>query len=362
MSNYTCTHCGRVLEPGEEYIFDEEYYCKDCLDEVTTTCDCCGRRIYTENDEGDSRLSLCDRCYRDFYTACDRCGRLVRNEDAYYLDEEDDTPYCHSCYESFSYIHHYHYKPDPIFYGDGDRFFGVELEVDCGGESSSNAKKILDIANESGDHLYCKHDGSLDQGFELVTHSMSLDFHAEQMSWQKILNCLKEMGYRSHQTSTAGLHIHVNRTSLGCNYQEQEETIARILYLVEKFWEELVKFSRRTIPQLNRWAARYGFKESPQDILKCAKGGYGRYACVNLCNEQTVEFRIFRGTLKYNSILAALQLVDKLCSVAFSLSDEEIRYLSWTSFVAGCTQPELIQYLKERRLYINEPVEAEQEV
>lgn len=98
MSNHTCIHCGRVLESGEEYIFDEEHYCKDCLDEVTTTCDCCGRRIYTENDEGDSYRSLCDRCYRDFYTACDRCGRLVRNEDAYYLDEEDDTPYCHSCY------------------------------------------------------------------------------------------------------------------------------------------------------------------------------------------------------------------------------------------------------------------------
>ena len=191
---------------------------------------------------------------------------------------------------------------------------------------------------------------------------MSLDFHAEQMPWQKILNCLKEMGYRSHQTSTAGLHIHVNRTSLGCNYQEQEETIARILYLVEKFWEELVKFSRRSLAQLDRWAARYGFKESPQDILKCAKGGYGRYACVNLCNDSTIEFRIFRGTLKYNSILAALQLVDKLCSVAFSLSDEEIRYLSWTSFVAGCNQPELIQYLKERRLYVNDPVDAEQEV
>ena len=63
MSNHTCIHCGCVLEPGEEYIFDEEYYCKDCLDEVTTICDCCGRRIYTENDEGVRHLSLCSRCY-----------------------------------------------------------------------------------------------------------------------------------------------------------------------------------------------------------------------------------------------------------------------------------------------------------
>ena len=359
MSNHTCIHCGCVLETGEAYHFNDEFYCEDCFDELTTTCDCCGKRIFKEENEGNNHITLCNRCYTNFYTACDRCGRLIPNEDAHYLEDDDDIPYCHSCYEEFSYIHHYHYKPDPIFYGDGSRYFGVELEVDCGGELSSNAKKVLDIANESAWHLYIKHDGSLDDGFELVTHPMTLDYHCTQMPWQKILHCLKEMGYRSHQTSTAGLHIHVNRDSLGYGYQEQEETIARILYLVEKFWQELVVFSRRSIGQLDRWAARYGFKDCPQEILKCAKGGYGRYACINLCNEHTIEFRIFRGTLKYNSIVAALQLVNQLCSVAFVLSDDEIKHLSWTTFVAGCTQPELIQYLKERRLYINEPVESE---
>lgn len=36
--------------------------------------------------------------------------------------------------------------------------------------------------------------------------------------------------------------------------------------------------------------------------------------------------------------------------------------MSWTTFVSGCTQSELVQYLKERRLYVNEPVESEAEV
>ena len=31
------------------------------------------------------------------------------------------------------------------------------------------------------------------------------------------------------------------------------------------------------------------------------------------------------------------------------------------TFVSGCQQPELVQYLKERRLYVNEPVESEEE-
>ena len=100
------------------------------------------------------------------------------------------------------------------------------------------------------------------------------------------------------------------------------------------------------------------------EILEHAKKGVhaGRYTCVNLTNPDTVEFRIFRGTLKTNTIFAALQLVDRVCDAACFLSDEELKALSWTSFAAGCTQPELVKYLKERQLYVNEPVAAEEEV
>jgi len=70
---------------------------------------------------------------------------------------------------------------------------------------------------------------------------------------------------------------------------------------------------------------------------------------------------MFRGTLKSNTIFATLQLLDRICDVAVFLSDEEVQAMAWTTFVSGCTQPELVQYLKERRLYVNEPVESEVE-
>ena len=41
------------------------------------------------------------------------------------------------------------------------------------GEDSDNARRLLAIANQGQPRLYCKHDGSLDDGFELVTHPMS---------------------------------------------------------------------------------------------------------------------------------------------------------------------------------------------
>ena len=122
---------------------------------------------------------------------------------------------------------------------------------------------------------------------------------------------------------------------LTCLEEEQEPAIARILYFVEKHWEELLKFSRRTPRQLERWAARYGYKDRPQEILEHAKKGShaGRYSCVNLENRTTIEFRMFRGTLKLNSLLATLQMVDHICSVALHLSDGACKDLSWTTFV-----------------------------
>ena len=54
MSNHTCVHCGCVLETGEAYHFNDEFYCEDCFDELTTTCDCCGKRIFKEENEGNN--------------------------------------------------------------------------------------------------------------------------------------------------------------------------------------------------------------------------------------------------------------------------------------------------------------------
>ena len=174
----------------------------------------------------------------------------------------------------------------------------------------------------------------------------------------------KKLEYTSHQAGTCGLHVHVNRTAFGNTESAQDAAIARVLFFFEKFWDELLKFSRRTQGQLNQWAARYGYKDQPQEILDHAKSGRhaGRYTAVNLTNADTVEFWMFRGTLKYNTLIATLELLDCIIDAAIYLTDDDLKAMSWSSFMLGCTKPELIQYLKERRLYINEPIESEGEV
>ena len=363
-----CENCGQKIPLTQSVDFEGCTLCQHCFEERTVSCSRCGTRIWTDENAGDEHTPLCQSCYDRHYTSCERCGRIIHQYDAYYEDGDEDTPLCYDCHTRVSRekaIHDYYYKPVPIFRGDGPRYFGVELEIDAGGEDDDSAQQIMEIANgNSLENLYCKHDGSLDDGFELVTHPMTLEYHTKEMPWARVLHEAVSLGYTSHQAGTCGLHVHVNRNAFGDTEEAQDAVIARILYFFEKNWEELLKFSRRTQRQLEHWAARYGYKEQPKELLDHAKkGGHGgRYSCVNLQNADTIEFRIFRGTLKYNTLIATLQLLDRICDVALFMSDDELKAMSWTTFVAGCTQPELVRYLKERRLYVNEPVESEEEV
>ena len=362
-----CDACGKACLPEELTDFDGQFLCPECLRESTVICAHCGDRVWKDDNAGDIRTPLCQSCYDRWYVSCSRCGCIIHESDARYAHGNDEDPLCENCYtrhHASSTIHDYYYRPDPIFYGDGPLYMGVELEIDGAGESDANARRLLNAVNDENEYIYCKHDGSLDDGYEIVTHPMTLAFHQNEMPWKTILQESIDMGYSSHQARTCGLHVHVNRDAFGATDAEQESCIARLLYIFEKFWDELLKFSRRTPRQLERWASRYGYREQPKEILDHAKKGYGngRYTCINLQNEATVEFRMFRGTLKYNTVIATLQLVQRVCDVALCLSDEELKSMSWTTFVTGCTQPELVQYLKERRLYVNDPVDTAEEV
>lgn len=356
-----CSHCGCIMDESEGTELDDELLCDDCVDEHTVTCDHCGERIWVNDSVADDHTSLCQDCFDDHYRRCESCGQLVHDGDVYW---SGDYAYCAHCYDEIdTEIEDYSYKPEPIFYGDGNRFFGVELEVDCGGKDDENARRIKEIANRTEENIYVKSDGSIDDGFELVSHPMSLDYHMNQMPWSDILHEAIRLGYRSHQTSTCGLHVHVNRNSLGETEEEQERTIEKILFFTELHWNELFVFSRRSEYSMNRWAARYGVEKTGKEILdKAKKGSKGRYAAINLCPYKTVEFRLFRGTLKLNTLLATLQMVNAICDVAVSMSERAIADMSWRDFVLRLREPELIQYLKERRLYVNEEINCEEDV
>ena len=164
-----CSHCGALIEDDDYEEVDGAVVCTDCYENHTTTCERCGEVIWTDDSYGDEYTTLCRHCYENHYTRCSCCDALLHEDDAYHLDGYD---YCSECYhdevDRNRSIHDYGYKPEPIFYGDSSRYFGVELEIDGAGKDSDNADELLRIANSGGnsEHIYIKGDGSLDDGME----------------------------------------------------------------------------------------------------------------------------------------------------------------------------------------------------
>ncbi len=107
--------------------------------------------------------------------------------------------------QAYVMFNDYSYKPDPIFRGNGKRYFGVELEIDNGGKDDDNACELLDTANRDCENIYIKTDSSLSDGLEIVTHPMTLDYHLNSMPWEDICDMALKLGYMSHKTKTSGI-------------------------------------------------------------------------------------------------------------------------------------------------------------
>lgn len=215
-----CEVCEREMTADEAEYVNDTLLCAGCMETETVLCRCCGERILRRYAVDGN---LCEQCVDDHYTYCSGCGALVYNDDVYYTDDNEydrDYPYCDSCYHKYNekVIHDYYYKPDPVFFGDGKLYMGIELEIDDAGEDEEYAGEIYNTANLTTDHLYLKHDGSLYNGFELVSHPMTIEYHKNKMPWSSILSRAIHMGYRSHQTDNCGLHIHINRSAFGDTY------------------------------------------------------------------------------------------------------------------------------------------------
>lgn len=250
--------------------------------------------------------------------------------------------------EDMQVLHNYGYKPDPIFFPRTglNHYFGVEVEYEAArGDYSALQSTIPTVYGHLKNRVYLKSDGSLTCGAEIVTHPCTLKEH-KRADWTGLLQTLSAMGMQSHDGNRAGIHVHINKTGLGYNDAEVERTIARLLYLVnDKFYPQLYKFSRRTDWH---WCKQYvGLHLEDADVTdakllqKLAQArrdnGANRYRCLNFQNNNTVEVRIFRGTLNVDTFYAILELCDALLKFAKTHSIEYLASCTWAQFtqIAG---------------------------
>lgn len=252
-------------------------------------------------------------------------------------------------------IYDYDYKPEPIFYGHDSLFLGIELEVDNGTLTRKFLGELLSTANRlEQQRIFLKSDSTLNSGFEIVSNPMSLDYHMNIMNWRDIFLLLHKNHFESNNTQTCGLHIHVNKSYFGEDVVTQIEHITKAIFFMEKFWSELQTLSRRSINSCDLFSFRFGL-----DIIYTAYEALYQLASnhhyvLNTENEDTVEFRLFKGTIDYANFIAALQLVFNICSFVRNSSNENIKNMMWRDFTDSI-KPKytyLIDYLREYRLYI----------
>jgi hypothetical protein len=305
-----CEPCVKniVEEWGGEHKF---FYCDQCesyedLDESRTY-----------NDD-----RYCDTCYREYVYECDEC-------DLTYWHTDD-----HDCNDVSNLIHEYDYRPRPHFFGEGTYHFGFELEVESRSDSRREGAEY--VIDRLGTHAYLKRDGSLNNGFEIVTHPHTLEEYQKEFNWG-CMTGLGERGYRSWNTRTCGLHVHVSRTAFGV-VEKQADVLKAQGH--ELRFIKLIYDNQRQIERLAGRSSSYARFNDKGKLANRVKYGHqdDRYEAVNSQNSETLEIRVFKGSLKPTRILSAIELVHASVEYTRDLkvsgTNNALKWINFVRFVA----------------------------
>lgn len=260
---------------------------------------------------------------------------------------------------SKTYIHQYNYTPEYIkHFMDYENkrttlLLGAEIEV--GGNKpeidlnnkQSVVKKCIQIMNGSNsdkeDLIYSTYDGTVQ--IEIDTMPCSLEYHRNKMNYKEMFKYLDEQGYKGHDCDTAGLHIHANRDYLGKTKMQQDLVISKILYIIEKFNDNICVIGRRNTDYSQFVGDRC--KEDTVINLFTKYDNTGKKAALNLQHKDTIEFRMFKSTLKYETFLLTLEFVKDIIDFAKSINIEEIEKITWNDLMKTFSK-ELQQYYVDR--------------
>ena len=362
---------------------------KNLVSDYFTRCNDC--REWESDDELSTTYhdeSVCRECrdghyeYSDYYgsyvhcdvsaNALDRDGSevVIHNDDSRFTWDEEEDMYVHTEYAG-NVLGNYHSSKGrfvPIespwtqvnsFYigrrmpasewlgTKYQRYFGVELEIESKhGEPRDHADRLNDVLNkgEKGHRCFFERDGSLSYGFEIITQPMGLDLHAEFWRWTQDKALTK--GLLSHNTSTCGLHVHVTKTGL------TRMQISKMVSFVNH------PDNRQLVETIAR---RYGSNYATIHNKKIATAHFSqssRYEAVNLEPTRTVEFRLFKGTLKYESIMSALEFTNALVNFCNDQSGYGFD-LSTKAFLEFIEKPVIAHDTKFLRAYISNKFESQ---
>lgn len=357
---FLCGKCG-TIHPIEELAEGYETLCKKCFDIHSTACPHCGKRIMRERGFYIFGQVYCKECANNpkLFTECACCGVVLPIDKAKHLEERLLCGYCYQVSTDYKgAILPYHHLYFTAFRGNKDDLhMGVELEIDKGGQLDRHARTIWKTLGQY--NAVMMQDGSLNNGFEIVSAPATYEAHKNEIRWEEAMDKAIDLGYRSHKTTTCGLHVHVDRAYFKPMPRKVYEDKFAMLFGNNADW--IKAFSRRT--SWNYCQIEYGaeqkttVEDAKKGICKAKpyKGASHRVAVNYGTNKPTIEIRVFRGTLKYSTFLATLQFVQMFCDFVKHTDFEDIPTINLAQFVATANEKgftEFISYLEERNISI----------
>jgi hypothetical protein len=237
---------------------------------------------------------------------------------------------------------------------------GLELEIEVSDDydKDTRAKVLLDGMSDYKDednirHTYClmEEDGSLDNGFEMVTAYTGLDVHKAQLQYFKN----RTAGLTSHDTSTCGLHVHVCKSSMTTLHAAK-----MVLFINDPDNIGLVKtIARRSDASYSKIKNKKDDKHWLRDSVHSSKDkdeqirrlNADRYEALNFKNDRTIEFRLFKGTLKYETMIACLEFSFACWHFTASASTSELTTSKFLEFIC---MPEHRKDTRFLRAYLKE--------
>lgn len=230
-------------------------------------------------------------------------------------------------------------------------YCGYELEVECTNidERDSLATKMVKLLRDDTDdycYICAEFDGSLgSQGFELVSSYTGLDAH-----WNKIQRLSgKTSGLKSEQSRACGLHVHVSRQYMSLYHCAK---VAALMSLPDN-QEFLEKFARRSANDYCRrknkeeLAAAYAEITASRDARNINRN---RYEVVNFQNKNTVEFRLYKGSLNPTIVMASIEFSK---AVVMYCRNAGLGQLHWTNLVNWIYQRENKRETVRLRTYLH---------
>lgn len=373
MSTEKCSFCSTELSQNSWYQFiGDKISCETCYKTNYKVCRICGKTHLktdmapTEINFRGENISVCKKCADSQFKVCPCCeklhykGDLTKHGNEFYCHEcfiarFDTCPVCHAiwpkgivvnkiwagqavvCNDCFGWwgpILRYEHTDYLEIFGKNPHLYGIELEAEVGDrvrtKRGGKAQEILDLFPAK--FLVVKEDGSVRDtcGFEICT--APADFKYQKKAWAHFFS-KRPTNLVSYKTDKCGLHIHCARKELTLL------TIGKMLVFVndaanKPFVECIAGRSANNYCKIQK--KKHGDCLRPQ-----GRGRHeDRHEAINLMNRNTVEFRIFKGTLKPQSFFKALEFCDALIHFCM-LGNNGISYCK--------SVPNFIKYVEEHK-------------